>query len=438
MKYESESIEYKVKLNDGIYKEIIAFANTDGGIVYVGVDDKGEVIGLEDVDEVYTKVTNGIRDAVRPDVTMFVRCTLRSDDTIEINVQEGSSKPYYLKSKGMKPSGVFVRQGASSVQASPDRIRMMIKDSDGDVFEEMRSVDQDLTFSAAASAFKKYGVDFSENKYPALGINNYSDKEYTNLALILSDQCPYTVKIAVFDDENNTIFKDAKEFGGSIFTQLEQAYSYLKLCNHIESTFEDLKRIEKRDYPSEALREGLINALIHRDYGFSGSIIINVNSSRIEFISIGGLMAGLSTEDIKSGISQPRNRKLAEVFHRLKLVESYGTGIRRIYSLYDGKISKPAIITTPNTFKLVLPNMNVGKSFVKEPTFTYSAAPVRITEQMRKVVDYLRHHGEMTGEELQELLHVKQTRAYVLAKEMRDKGIIEVIGRGPDRKYRLK
>lgn len=438
MKYESESIEYKVKLNDGIYKEIIAFANTDGGIIYVGVDDKGNVTGLDNVDEVYTRATNGIRDAIRPDITMFVRYALRSDNTIEITVQEGSSKPYYLKSKGMKPSGVFVRQGASSVQASPDQIKRMIKDSDGDIFEEMRSVDQNLTFAAAASAFKKYGVDFSEKKYPALGIKNSNDGEYTNLALILSDQCPYTVKIAVFDDENNTIFKDAKEFGGSVFTQLEQAYSYLKLCNHTESTFEDLERIEKKDYPSEALREGLINALIHRDYGFSGSVIINVNSSRIEFISIGGLMAGLSTEDIKSGISQPRNRKLAEVFHRLKLVESYGTGIRRIYSLYDVEISKPTIITTPNTFKLVLPNMNAGESLVKETALTYSAEPVRVTEQMKRVAEYLKLHGEMTGDELQEFLHVKKTRAYVLAKEMRNRGIIEVTGRGPDRKYRLK
>lgn len=86
----------------------------------------------------------------------------------------------------------------------------------------------------------------------------------------------------------------------------------------------------------------------------------------------------------------------------------------------------------------MLPKMNAGESLVKETALTYSAEPVRITEQMKKVTDYLRPHGEMTGDELQEFLHVKKTRAYVLAKEMRDRGIIEVTGRGPDRKYRLK
>ena len=438
MQYESERIEYKSQLIDDIYKEVIAFANTDGGIIYLGIDDKGNLIGIENVDKTYTRLTNGIRDAIVPDVTMFVRYVLQDNKVIQIEVGEGSYKPYYLKSKGMKPAGVYVRQGASSVQASPDQIRRMIKDSDGDVFEEMRSFAQELSFEEAERTFKRYQVDFSEEKYIALGLRNIHDDQYTNLAMLLSDQCQHTTKIAVFGDEANITFKDAKEFGGSIFKQLDESFAYLTLCNRTAATFKGLERVELSDYPEDALREALLNSLVHRDYSYSGSIIINVNDSCIEFISIGGLMPGLSAEDIRSGISQPRNRKLAEIFHRLRLIESYGTGIRKIYALYKGCAAQPRIEVTPNTFKLVLPNMNAAATASESAPEETEKAPLVITPQMKNVMEYLAEYGEMTDEDLQELLNIKKTRAYLLARQMNENGLIEIIGRGTAKKYKLK
>ena len=113
--YENESVEFKSQFTDSIYKEVIAFANSEGGIIYIGVDDKGNTVGIENIDETYTKLTNGIRDNISPDVTLFIRYKLQDNKIISIEVGEGSFKPYYLKSKGLKPSGVFIRQGASSV-----------------------------------------------------------------------------------------------------------------------------------------------------------------------------------------------------------------------------------------------------------------------------------------------------------------------------------
>ena len=438
MQYESERIEYKSQMIDDIYKEVIAFANTNGGVIYIGIDDKGKLIGIDNVDETYTRLTNGIRDAIAPDVTLFVRYILQNNKVIQIEVGEGSYKPYYLKSKGMKPNGVYVRQGASSVQASPDQIRRMIKDSDGDVFEEMRTATQELSFEEAERAFKRYKVDFSEEKYIALGLRNIHDDQYTNLAMILSDQCQHTTKIAVFGDEANITFKDAKEFGGSIFKQLDDSYAYLMLCNRTAATFKGLDRVELSDYPEDALREALLNALVHRDYSYSGSIIINVNDSCIEFISLGGLLPGLSADDIRSGISQPRNRKLAEIFHRLRLIESYGTGIRKIYALYKDCALQPRIEVTTNTFKLVLPNMNVSGAVSESMPETTEKVPGVITPQMKTVIDYLAEYGEMTDEDLQELLNIKKTRAYLLARQMNENGLIDIIGRGAAKKYLLK
>ncbi len=438
MQYESEGIEYESQMTDDIYKQVIAFANTEGGIIYIGIDDKGNLTGIDDVDETYTRLTNGIRDAIAPDITMFVRYVFQENKVIRIEVGEGSYKPYYLKSKGMKPNGVYVRQGASSVQASPNQIRRMIKDSEGDVFEEMRTVTQELSFNAAERTFKRYKVDFSEEKYIALGLRNIHDDQYTNLAMILSDQCQHTTKVAVFGDEANITFKDAKEFGGSIFKQLDDSYSYLVLCNRTAATFKGLERVELPDYPEEALREALLNALVHRDYSYSGSIIINVNDSCIEFISIGGLLPGLSADDIRSGISQPRNRKLAEIFHRLKLIESYGTGIRKIYALYKDCAAQPRIEVTTNTFKLVLPNMNANIEATETAPAATENTPVVITPQMKTVMDYLAEYGEMTDEDLQELLNIKKTRAYLLARQMNESGLIDVIGRGATKKYKMK
>lgn len=438
MQYESERIEYKSQMINDIYKEVIAFANTDGGVIYIGIDDKGNLTGIDNVDETYTRLTNGIRDAIAPDVTMFVRYVLQDNKVIQIEVGEGSYKPYYLKSKGMKPTGVYVRQGASSVQASPDQIRRMIKDSDGDVFEEMRTVAQELSFEAAERTFKRYKVDFSEEKYIALGLRNIHDDQYTNLAMILSDQCQHTTKIAVFGDEANITFKDAKEFGGSIFKQLDDSFAYLTLCNRTAATFKGLERVELSDYPEAALREALLNALVHRDYSYSGSIIINVNDSCIEFISIGGLLPGLSADDIRNGISQPRNRKLAEIFHRLRLIESYGTGIRKIYALYKDCAVQPRIEVTPNTFKLVLPNMNANAGAAEIVPAKTEKTPVVVTPQMKTVMDYLAEYGEMTDGDLQDLLNIKKTRAYLLARQMNENGLIDIVGRGAAKKYKLK
>lgn len=312
--------------------------------------------------EFKSKPTNGIRDTIIPDITMFIKYTLQENQVIRITVGEGAYKPYYLKSKGLKPSGVFVRQGTSTVPASPAQIRAMIKEADGDTFEATRSLEQGLTFEHAKEAFKRYNVDFTKTKYRALGVTLQGNSLYSNLALLLSDQCVHTTKVAVFADTENTKFRDSKEFGGSVFEQLENAYTYLTLCNKTTATFQGLERIESTDYPPEAIREALLNALIHRDYSFSGSIIINVNDAEMAFISLGGLLPGLSTEDIRSGISQPRNKNLAAIFHRLHLIESYGTGIRKIYNLYAAQPAQPRIEVTPNTFKIVLPNTNYGPS----------------------------------------------------------------------------
>jgi ATP-dependent DNA helicase RecG len=431
MAYETEKIEFKSNALGDIYKEVIAFANTDGGILHIGINDIGEATPLLDVDDTYTRITNGIRDAIAPDVTIFVKYTLADNKVIHIEIGEGSYKPYYLKSKGIKPSGVYVRQGSSSVQASPEQIRLMIKNADGDIFEELRSLTQELTFNFCSETFAKNKVEFSQDKYNILGIRKSSQQLYTNLGWLLSDQCTHSVKVAVFADEQNTIFRDRKEFSGSVLSQLEETFEYLRLCNRNHSIIDGLLRRDYWDYPTDAVREALLNSLIHRDYGFSGSIIINVNDKQMEFISIGGLLPGISTEDIRNGISQLRNENLAKVFQRLNFIETYGTGIRRIFTLYENCPTPVTIDVTPNSFRITLPNMNAAKGSL--------AASIKnsVTPQLQLLLDYLKEHGDISDEEVQALLNVKRTRAFNLTKQMSDVGLVTIIGRGKNRKIVL-
>ncbi|MCL2863957.1 MAG: putative DNA binding domain-containing protein [Lachnospiraceae bacterium] len=431
MAYETEKIEFKANILGDIYKEVIAFANTNGGTLHIGINNSGEAVPLSDVDDTYTRITNGIRDAIAPDVTIFVKYTLADNKVIHIEIGEGSYKPYYLKSKGIKPSGVYVRQGSSSVQASPEQIRQMIKNADGDIFEELRSLEQELTFSFCAETFAKNKVEFSQDKYNILGIRKSSQQLYTNLGWLLSDQCTHSIKVAVFADEQNTIFRDRKEFTGSVLSQSKETFDYLQLCNKNHSVIDGLVRKDYWDYPTDAIREALLNSLIHRDYGFSGSIIINVNDKQMEFISIGGLLPGISTEDIRNGISQLRNENLARVFQRLNFIESYGTGIRRIFSLYENCPAPVTIDVTPNSFKITLPNMNAAKGNV------ISSSKDTVTPQMQLLLDYLKEHGNISDEEMQTLLNIKRTRAFNLTKQMSDAGLITIIGRGKNRKILL-
>lgn len=131
----------------------------------------------------------------------------------------------------------------------------------------------------------------------SLGLIDH-DGYYTNAALLLSDQCEHSIKCAVYEDTTKLKFKARKEFYGSILKQVDEAYEYINLCNNQNSTFEGLMRVDHYDYPQYAVREALLNAVVHRDYDYSGSILINIFSNRIEFVSIGGLVKGITLHDV--------------------------------------------------------------------------------------------------------------------------------------------
>ena len=434
---ENTTTEFKREYMDDIKYAVVAFANTDGGKIYIGIDDNGSVQGIENTDETMLRITNMIRDSIRPDVTMFTECVVENMEgkaVVVLTVQRGTARPYYLSGKGIRPEGVYVRQSASSVPASETAILNMIKETSGDRYEDARSINQQLTFEKAEGHFAKRNLPFGTQQKRTLNIIG-SDGTYTNLGMLLSDQCVHTIKLAVFDGSKKSVFRDRKELSGSLLTQLEDAYSYIDQFNRTRAEFEGLDRIDKRDYPSDALREALLNAVTHCDYSFSAPTLISIFDDRIEFVTIGGLVRGLTFDDIMLGVSALRNQKLANVFYRLKLIEAYGTGILKINESYADCDVKPQFEVTDNAFKITLPNMNYTGERKELPT-----APLRVrgkSDREEIVLQIAQKQGYILRKDVERELAVSQATAILILRDMIDRGLLIKEGTGKQLKYRI-
>ena len=422
---ESYTVELKREINADFKKEIIAFANSDGGEIFVGVDRDGTAVGVDNAERVMEQISNMIRDGIKPDLTAYTSINEEEDNgkaVIKVNVLRGAKRPYHLTDKGLKPNGVFIRHGVSSVPATDELIREMLRESDGTAFDRSRCLNQELTFSYAEQYFAAMKLPFGDSNKRTLNLID-SDGYYTNTALLLSDQCEHNIKCAVYEGTGKTKFKMRKEFFGSVLKQMDEAYDLLSLNNNLNSTITGLRRTDHPDYPPYALREALLNAIVHRDYDYSGSTLINIYDDRIEFVSLGGLVKGLTIQDVMSGISQSRNPVLANVFYRLELIESYGTGIRRIIESYEDHPEKPSFAPAPASFVVTLPKMS-----------RYEEDGMSDTE---KILTAIEKKGQISRKEIEGILGVSKYPAIRAVNELLAENKIIKTGAGPAVRYRL-
>jgi ATP-dependent DNA helicase RecG len=413
---ENQSVEFKREYNDKVNKTLLAFLNTEGGVLYLGVEDDGTVYGLTgDVDEWYRRVVTSFRDSVTPDPTAYFSAEPKQKDgnwTLEITVERGTAIPYCFSKYGLVPEGVWVRIGSNTVMATREHIRQMIKDNGMGQFISELSIEQNLTFAYAEKIFAEKEVAFGEQQKRTLGLVR-PDGRYSNLALILSDQCQYTTKAAIFEGTNKEQFKDRKEFSGSLFQQIDEVLAYLRVYNRVGGTFEGAYRIDHPDYPDVTLREAYVNALIHRDYYLDGSVLVSMFDDRLEFMSLGGIMPGVTYDLMRMGVSVARNEKLAQVFYRLNIIEAFGTGIPRIFAAYEKSVVKPEIPVVDGGFLIRLPNQNYGLQKVKANA---SSREQRLLEAFSNT--------EFTKEDAAEILGMSVSGTYKLLVRMSEKGLL--------------
>lgn len=422
MKYfESENVELKSTLNKDIIKEIVAMLNTKGGSVYIGINDDGSVCGVDNPKEIIEKISNMISDSIEPSSSFMTSFAVikekENKNVIKIEIVKGSNPPYYIKSKGLNEKGVYVRVGSTSRPSSIEDIKNMIIESKNITFESNVSINQNLTFEYFKSVLERQNIEFTENLEHTLGLRNDEDK-YTNLGLILSDNSPYTIKLALYNDISLNSFYDRKEFEGSILKQIDSVLEYFKLINKISGEIIGTERIDKPDYPIESLRESIVNSVIHKDYSINASTLIHVFTDRIQISSIGGIYGGIPLNTIlKGGISITRNPKLQTILLRLKKVESLGTGISRIMKAYEENVIKPNIEVTDSSFTIVIPKLSYN------------------TKEEQIVINYLNENGSITREEFEKLFGISKTNAVVKIRKMIKEGIISTKGNGRNIKY---
>ncbi len=431
---EDQNTELKETLTKDIKKEIIAFANTNKGTIYIGINDNGKIVGLNNSKEKLEALSGMIREGIKSDLTLYTKINIErieDKDIIIVKIDDAPNKPYYLSERGLKPSGVYLRHGNTSVKANEETIKKMIVENSGDSFENNISSIQELNFEYFKNISKKLNIEIDENKFKTLNIKNLNN-QYTNLGLLLSDECPYSIKCAIFDGNSKLEFKDRKEFTGSVIKQVNDTFDYLNLYNKTKGKIIGLERHDFKDYPEYAIRESLLNAVIHRDYNFTGSILVSLFDEHYEISSLGGLVKGLSMKDLYSGVSESRNPKLANVFYRLKFVESFGTGIERIIESYKDHDKKPQFLNTENTFKVTLYNNNYiedkKNSSILIPNLTQE-------EQIKK---YIKENGKINRITAEILLNISKSRTNEILNNMMKNGLIVKTGIGKNTHYILK
>lgn len=417
---ESECLEFKREWTSSALKTVSAFANESGGKILVGIDDDGKVYGIKDPDNLCTSISSSISDNIRPNpigsVSMNIR-TVDGKDIVEVLVGPGPNRPYYMKDKGLREGGVFIRRGTSSVAAPESMILKMLREESNVPYESFVSRVQNLTFEATSRIFADRDIEFGKRQMESMGLT--SGGTFTNLGFMLSDQFDQGIKMAVYEDEFKGSFQDRSEATGSVLEQFGIAYGFVDKHNSKRSRIVGPRRVDSRDYPEEAVREAIINAIAHRDYGIQGDISISMYRDKMVVLSVGGLNTGVGIDDIMAGVSSRRNPKLTAIMYRLEMMETYGTGIPRIMGLYRNQPFKPEVRTTTNSFKMILPRTISGS----------------LSDDALKTMDLFAGDEPVRRRDVESRIGVSKTKAIEIIKTLEESGLIERTGSGKDTAY---
>ena len=446
---ENKRVEFKEQLpkNESIVKTIISFSNTSGGQLIIGVSDNRELIGIDEANifELQDKISSLIFDRCTPNILPEIYTfNLEGKLLLVIEVFRGNLLPYYLKKEG-KNNGTYIRVGATNRKAGFENIVELERQRRNISYDEELNYEVELSsldLSSIYEVFKKVGKKLDEEKLKNLKlIKEEHGKAYPSNALLIllgyHNHC--MVKCAKFKGTTMELFLDKKEYGGSIFEILENSQNFILNHINLRAEIKGLYRTDTYEIPLVALREALINALIHRDYVNQGrDIKVGVYDDIVNIVSPGSYPNSINQEDIDSGRSDARNRVIANVFKELGLIEQWGSGIARIKkSCLDMGLKEPKIVEQ-NDFVDVEFYRPIGEDTVGKPSDTVGKVSDNLTPlsfQEEKIITYLEEHKRMVSKEVEKLLRIKESRTRELLKQMVDKGFISRLGSGRSTYY---
>ena len=415
---ETRTTEFKEMITNTFLKTVSAFSNYDGGEIFFGIDDNGNIKGLSDVKQACLDIENKINDSItpQPDYTLELQ---NNDRTIKLTVKSGLQKPYLYKSKAYK------RNDTATIETDTLELARLILEGKNIRFEELPCEDQELTFDTLCQKLKEsiQIENFNQDTLKTLNLYN-SAAGYNNAAGILADKNHFPgIDIVRFGENISVIHKRATFDNISILAGYEKVSEVFKDYYQYEE-IQGAERKKAEKIPEAAFREAIANALIHRAWDVESQIKVSMFADRIEIISPGGLPSGITEDEYLSGkLSVLRNRNLANVFYRLGFVEIFGTGIIRIRQLYEEGLKQPGFEVSENTIKIVLP------VFEKN---------LNLTEDERKIYKILSKTMLKSISEIAPYAPFGKSKTTQLLKEMGKKGVVKIEGSGRGTKYVIK
>ena len=415
---ETRTKEFKEMITNTFLKTVSAFSNYDGGEIFFGIDDNGNIKGLPDVKQACLDIENKINDGItpQPDYTLELQ---NNDRTVKLTVKSGLQKPYLYKSKAYK------RNDTATIETDTLELSRLILEGKNIRFEELPCEDQELTFDTLCQKLKEYIQieTFNQDTLKTLNLYN-SATGYNNAAGILADKNHFPgIDIMRFGENISVIHKRATFENISILAGYEKVSEIFRDYYQYEE-IQGTERKKAEKIPEAAFREAIANALIHRVWDVESQIRVSMFDDRIEIISPGGLPSGITEDEYLSGkLSVLRNRNLANVFYRLGFVEIFGTGITRIKQLYEEGLNQPDFEVSENAIKIVLP------VFEKN---------LNLTEDERKIYKILSKTMLKSISEIAPCVPFGKSKTTQLLKEMGKKGVVKIEGRGRGTKYVIK
>ena len=412
---ESKELELKSTITNTFLKTVSAFSNYNSGKIIFGIDDNGKIIGLENIEELCWDLENKINDNISPKPDFrFIKDTKKN--IITLIVEEGFNKPYLYKGKAYK------RNDTSTVEVDKVELNRLTLLGLNQYYEELKARKQDLEFKVLKKELEeKLSLkDFSKDILKTL--NLYDDKNgYNNAAELFADKNNFAgVDIAKFGKNIDEILDRNLFINMSIISQFQKTLEVFNRYYKYEQILGS-ERIEKELIPEKAFRETIANALIHRTWDVNSNIRISMYEDKIEISSPGGLPSGISEKEYLNGqISQLRNPILANIFFRLKYIEMFGTGIRRINESYKDYSVKPAFEIFENSIKITLPIITTR---------------LFLTTDEKIVMDILEKGAILSSSEILKMTELKKDKLNRLLKKLIQKNYIDVIGNGRGTKY---
>lgn len=432
--------EFKVKLVDDLEESVIAFLNKDGGDIYIGIDDNGNVVGLKNnMDLLQRKVKDKIISSVEPSVLgLFDLEVLEKDDKkyLKITIAKGYDTPYHIKGMGMTPDSCFIRVGSSNERMDEHLINKMFRERTKDSLKNIVSPRQDLTFTDLKIYYAEKGFDVGDNFEKQLDFFT-KDGKYNYVAYLLADSNRVSIKVAKYAGDDVDELMENYEFGDcSLIKATYRVLEKFRTENKVYAKITYPERIEQPMYDYTAVREAVINAIVHNDWATEYPPKFEFFSDRLEISSFGGIQSEFTEEEFLQGYSAPKNPELMRVFRDLELVEHLGTGIRRILKRYDKSIYhfyphfiRVSIKYNQNEFEYD------NKINTNDSKLDYSKS--ELNNIQKGIIGLMLDRPKITQEEMSNLLGVTPRTIRNHIKYLIDNDYIERVGANKNGKWKV-